>query len=83
MLWRSAPLRLLRAPGWLLLVLGAATLFVASVVAPPLFAATARSTALADALDASRGAPYGSSSGDVRVTWDAVLTPEAPSTGSS
>jgi hypothetical protein len=77
MLWRAAPLRLLRAPGWLLLVLGAATLFVASVVAPPLFAATARSTALADALAASSGTPYGPSSGDVRITWDQILTPEA------
>lgn len=76
MLWRSAPLRLVRTPGWLLIVLGAATLLVASVVAPPLFAATARSTALSDALEASSGAPYGPDSGDLRVTWDAVLTPD-------
>lgn len=76
MLWRSAPLRLVRTPGWLLLVLGAATLLVASVVAPPLFAATARSTALAEALAAAEGAPYGPDSADLRATWDGVLPAE-------
>ena len=40
-LWRAAPLRLLRTPGWLLLLVAAVGLFVASVVAPPLFVATA------------------------------------------
>lgn len=72
-LWRAAPLRLLRTPGWLLLMLVAATLFVASVVAPPMFSATARATALSESLEAAAGAPYGSESADLRVTWDAVL----------
>lgn len=76
MLWRSAPWRLVRTPGWLLIVLGAATLLVASVVAPPLFAATARSTALVEALRATAGMPYGPDSGDLRVTWDGVLPAE-------
>jgi hypothetical protein len=75
-LWRAAPLRLLRTPGWLLLVLVAATLFVASVVAPPMFSATARATALGEALDAAAGSPYGSESADLRVTWDGVLNPD-------
>ncbi|MDF1602940.1 hypothetical protein [Nocardioides sp. YIM 152315] len=72
-LWRAAPLRLPRTPGWLLLVLVAATLFVASVVAPPMFAATARATALAEGLRAVAGAPYGPESADLRATWDGVL----------
>lgn len=76
-LWRTAPSRLLRAPGWFGLLLVAATLLVASVVAPPLFASTARATALESSLDATAGNPYGPDSGDLRVTWDAVLTPEA------
>ncbi|KQW49266.1 hypothetical protein ASC77_11300 [Nocardioides sp. Root1257] len=76
-LWRSAPLRLCRTPGWLALVLVAVTLLVASFVAPPLFAATARATALAEGLGAAEGAPYGRDSGDLRVSWDAVLPPDA------
>jgi hypothetical protein len=72
-LWRAAPLRLVRTPGWLALMLVAATLLVASFVAPPLFAATARSTALADGLETAAGVPYGADSGDLRVTWDAVV----------
>ena len=72
-LWRAAPLRLVRTPGWLALMLVAATLFVASVVAPPIFSATARSTALSESLGAAAGAPYGPESADLRVTWDAVL----------
>ena len=72
-LWRAAPVRLLRTPGWLVLVLVAATLFVASVVAPPMFSATARATALSESLGAAAGAPYGAESADLRVTWDAVL----------
>jgi len=79
MLWRAAPLRLVRTPGWLLLVLAAATLLVASVVAPPLFAATARSTALAEALEAAEGLPHGPDSADLRVTWDGVLPPDVES----
>jgi len=66
-------LRLLRTPGWLLLLLVAATLFVASVVAPPMFSDTARATALSQSLTAAAGAPYGPESADLRVTWDAVL----------
>ncbi|WP_395692975.1 hypothetical protein [Nocardioides sp.] len=76
-LWRAAPTRLTRSPGWLLLVLAAATLFVGSVVAPPLFVATARATALADGLAATAGTPYGQDSGDLRVTWDATLADTA------
>ena len=72
-LWRAAPLRLVRTPGWLALMLVAVTLLVASFVAPPLFAATARSTALADGLADAAGVPYGDDSGDLRVTWDAVV----------
>lgn len=74
-LWRAAPRRLWRTPGWLLLVFVAATLLVSSAVAPALFVATARSTALTDRLDTARGAPFGPESGDLRVTWDAVLPP--------
>lgn len=77
MLWRAAPLRLVRTPGWLVLVLGAATLLVASVVAPPIFAATARSTALVEALDSAEGLPYGPDSADLRVTWNGVLPSDA------
>jgi hypothetical protein len=44
-LWRAAPRRLLRTPGWLGLVVVGATLLVASVVAPPLFLAAARASA--------------------------------------
>jgi hypothetical protein len=58
------------------LVLVAVTLLVASFVAPPLFAATARSTALADGLRTASGLPYGPDSGDLRVLWDAVLPPQ-------
>lgn len=76
-LWWAAPVRLLRTPGWLLLLLAAAGLFVASVVAPPLFAATARATALADGLAATVGNPYGNDSGDLRITWDAPLGNDA------
>ncbi|MGY2702191.1 hypothetical protein [Nocardioides sp. HB32] len=72
-LWRAAPLRLARTPGWGALVLVAVTLFVASVVAPSLFVETARSTALADGLRASAGGPFGDQSGDLRVTWDGVV----------
>lgn len=74
-LWRSAPGRLLRTPGWFALVLVAVTLFVASVVAPPLFADTAGATALRSGLAAGAGARYGDESGDLRVTWDAVVRP--------
>ncbi|MBJ7358456.1 hypothetical protein [Nocardioides sp.] len=76
-LWWAAPARLLRAPGWFGLMVVAATLLVASVVAPPLFASTARATALESALDATASNPYGPESGDLRVAWNAVLTPEA------
>lgn len=62
-----------RTPGWLLLVLVAATLLVASVVAPSLFVTTARATALADGLANAEGAPYGQDSADLRVTWDARI----------
>ncbi|GAA1142334.1 hypothetical protein GCM10009606_22460 [Nocardioides aquiterrae] len=72
-LWRAAPLRLARTPGWGALVLVAATLLVASVVAPTMFVATARSAALADGLAAVAGGPYGDGSGDLRVTWDGVV----------
>jgi hypothetical protein len=58
------------------LVLVAVTLLVASFVAPPLFAATARSTALADGLHEAAGVPYGPDSADLRVTWDGVVPPE-------
>lgn len=74
-LWRAAPGRLLRTPGWLLLLLVAATLLVASVVAPSLFVATARASALDTGLHASAGNPYGPESADLRVTWDAVVDP--------
>jgi hypothetical protein len=74
-LWRAAPGRLRRTPGWLLLVLVAATLLVASAVAPALFVATARATALTDRLEVARSAPFGAETGDLRVTWDAVLKP--------
>lgn len=77
MLWRVAPLRLLRAPGWSVLVLVAVTLFVASVVAPSLFVASARSTALAEGTEAAAGAAYGNDSPDLRVIWDAVLPPKS------
>lgn len=73
-LWWSAPLRLGRTPGWAALVLVAATLFVGSVVAPTLFVETARSTALSDGLSAGAGGPYGDQSGDLRVTWDGVVS---------
>ncbi|WP_395656935.1 hypothetical protein [Nocardioides sp.] len=76
-LWRAAPFRLLRTPGWLGLLLVAATLLVASVVAPPLFVDTARATALTDGLTATAGNPYGKESGDLRVTWDAPLSNRA------
>lgn len=72
---RAAPVRLLRTPGWLLLLLVAATLLVASVVAPSLFVATARASALDAGLRASVGNPYGPESADLRVMWDAVLDP--------
>ncbi|WP_028642994.1 hypothetical protein [Nocardioides sp. URHA0020] len=74
-LWRAAPLRLLRTPGWLVLLLVAATLLVASFVAPPMFSSSARSTALAESLGAAAGAPYGGDSADLRVTWSGVLGP--------
>ena len=57
-------------------MLVAATLLVASVVAPTLFVATARTTALADGLQAAAGERYGPYSGDLRVSWDAVLPAE-------
>ena len=76
-LWRAAPLRLLRSPGWFVLLLLAVTLVVTAVVAPPLFVATARATALADGLAATAGNPYGDTSGDLRVTWDATLSNRA------
>ena len=66
-------MRLCGRPGWFLLMLVAATLLVASVVAPPLFVATARATALADGLQAAADERYGPDSGDLRVSWDAVL----------
>ncbi len=72
-LWRAAPRRLWRTPGWLGLVLVAATVLVASVVAPAVFVATARSTALHSGLGAVAGNDYGDSSGDLRVTWDSSL----------
>lgn len=72
-LWRAAPGRLFRTPGWFLLVLVAATLLVASMVAPSLFVATARATALADGFTNAEGAPYGGDSADLRASWDAVL----------
>jgi hypothetical protein len=75
-LWRAAPLRLARTPGWGVLVLVAATLFVGSVVAPTLFVDTARSTALSEGLAAGSGSPYGDESGDLRVTWDGVVRDE-------
>ncbi|HYF74282.1 MAG TPA: hypothetical protein VD864_15740, partial [Nocardioides sp.] len=78
-LWRAAPGRLVRSPGWLVPVLVAAGLFVGSVVAPPLFVDTARATALADGLATSIGNPYGDGSGDLRVTWDAPLSNDAES----
>lgn len=80
-LWRAAPLRLARTPGWGVLVLVAVTLFVGSVVAPTLFVETARSTALADGLAAGAGGPYGDRSGDLRVTWDGVVRDSSPITG--
>ncbi len=58
-------------------MLVAATLLVASVVAPSLFVATARSTALADGVQAAAGERYGPYSGDLRVSWDAVLPAES------
>ncbi|HYF72577.1 MAG TPA: hypothetical protein VD864_07135, partial [Nocardioides sp.] len=75
-LWWAAPRRLARTPGWLVLVLVATTLLVASVVAPPLFVATARTTALDTGLEAASGAPFGPTSADLRVTWDAFLPPQ-------
>lgn len=74
-LWRAAPFRLLRTPGWLLLLVVATTLLVASVVAPVLFVATARSSALDTGLQASAGNPYGEESADLRVVWDNVVDP--------
>jgi hypothetical protein len=53
----------------------ASTLLVGSVVAPPLFAATAGSSALDSGLRASAGNSYGPESGDLRVVWDGVLDP--------
>ncbi|MEP9363984.1 hypothetical protein ABLE68_13530 [Nocardioides sp. CN2-186] len=73
-LWWAAPFRLARTPGWAVLVLVAATLFVGSVVAPALFVETARSTALSDGLAAGAAGPYGDQSGDLRVTWDGVVS---------
>ncbi|WP_345520107.1 hypothetical protein [Nocardioides conyzicola] len=75
-LWRAAPLRLVRTPGWMALVLVAVTLLVASFAAPPLFAATARSTALADGLRSAAGEPFGPDSGDLRVSWNGVIPAE-------
>jgi hypothetical protein len=72
-LWRAAPLRLARTPGWAALLLVAVTLFVGSVVAPTLFIDTARSTALRDGLAAGAGSPFGDESGDLRITWDGVV----------
>ncbi|MBZ5737528.1 hypothetical protein [Nocardioides mangrovi] len=72
-LWRAAPGRLLRSPGWGALVLLAVTLVVASVVAPRLFVDTAGATALRSGLAAGDGTRYGEGSGDLRVTWDAVI----------
>ena len=77
-LWRAAPLRLARTPGWGALVLVAVTLFVASVVAPTTFVETARSAALADGLEPGAGGPYGDGSGDLRVTWDGVVHDISP-----
>lgn len=76
-LWRAAPARLLRTPGWLALLLVAATLLVASVVAPPLFAATAGATSLDTGLRATEGNPYGPESADARVIWNGVLPADA------
>lgn len=76
-LWRSAPGRLFRTPGWFVLVLVAATLLVASVVAPPLFAGMARATALTDGIDAGAAARYGPDSPNFRVTWDQVLAEDS------
>jgi hypothetical protein len=54
-------------------VLVAATLLVASVVAPSLFVASARVTAFESGLRAAQDAPYGPQSADLRVTWDSTL----------
>ncbi|CAI9409235.1 hypothetical protein [Nocardioides sp. T2.26MG-1] len=74
-LWWAAPTRLARTPGWLLLVVVATTLLVASVAAPPLFVATARTSALDTGLRAAAGSPFGPGSADLRVVWDAFLPP--------
>ena len=72
-LWRAAPGRLLRTPGWFGLVLVAAALLVASIVAPSLFVASARATALEAGLSRASGLPYGGDSADLRVTWTPMV----------
>lgn len=71
-LWRAAPRRLLGTPGWFVLVTVAAGLVVASFVAPAVFTASARAAALDAGLRATVGERIGDT-GDLRVSWDAVL----------
>ncbi|MDN4175928.1 hypothetical protein QWY28_23490, partial [Nocardioides sp. SOB77] len=56
-LWTAAPARLLHSPGWLLLVLLAASLLVASVVAPALFRTSARTAALDTRVETAAAQP--------------------------
>ncbi|MCR6030955.1 hypothetical protein GGQ22_05815 [Nocardioides sp. zg-579] len=72
-LWTAAPVRLAHSPGWLGLVLLAAALLVASVVAPGLFATSARTAALDAGLEAAAAEPAPGASADLRATWTGVL----------
>ncbi|MDN4174667.1 hypothetical protein QWY28_17025 [Nocardioides sp. SOB77] len=73
----AAPVRLAHSPGWLALVLLAGSLLVASVVAPALFATSARTAALDARLDAAAAEPAPGASADVRASWTGVLPPTA------
>lgn len=74
-LWTTAPARLLHSPGWLLLVLLAASLLVASVVAPALFRTSARTAALDARVETAAAEPAPGSFADLRASWVGGVLP--------
>ncbi|GGO68525.1 hypothetical protein [Nocardioides deserti] len=74
-LWTTAPARLLHSPGWLVLVLLAASLLVASVVAPALFRTSARTAALDARIETAAAEPAPGASADLRASWVGGVLP--------
>lgn len=74
-LWTTAPARLLHSPGWLVLVLLAASLLVASVVAPALFRTSARTAALDARVETAAAEPAPGASADLRASWVGGVLP--------